>query len=141
MILKDACWVWSVNLENKLEDSDSVGKWLFWAPKPYLVEVFPKIDALVEEGKIYKAKYAHRGYPTTDSFWNGNPVLCVYADDNTKDTTLTELSKLGVNSVEWKYDSQTKIDRKLGGVLYKKSERAIEEYLIKELIRNSDKNF
>jgi len=125
MIRKDKGWVWSINKDNQLEDRLSVGKWITFGSKEFMEDVFPKIDQLVESGKIYQAKYAHRENKDTDPFWQNQPVLCVYADDLTKEQTLQEIRALGIRPSEWKYDSQTRLDWQPGGGLYEKIKKTV----------------
>lgn len=121
MIKKDDCFVWSINLLNEI-DKKTVGKWIVWGSKSYMNSIFPKIDEMVLKGEIYRAKYAHRENKEIDPSWNKEPVMCIYADDNTKDKTLNLLRELNIKPVSWKYDEQTRQDWKPGGRLSNQAE-------------------
>jgi len=126
MIGKDESWIWAYNEKNELEDISTTGKWLYWASLGVMEEKFPRINDLVDQGIIYRAKYSHRENEEVDSFWHKDPVLCVIADDTSKERTLNELHKLGIKPVRWKYNSETKVDRAPGGKLYKKARIVLE---------------
>lgn len=133
MIKKDNCWIWSYNPLNSLSpnliDKKSVGKWLIYGSKEYMEKIFPLIDELIDNGQIYKAKYSHRENKNRDldPFYDKTPVLCVYADDNTKEATKKFLMKIGVLPKTWKYDSQTIEDWLPNGKLYQEVKRISEQ--------------
>ena len=104
MIEREDYWTWSRNSMNQLEDPSTVGKWIFVVPLSDVEEMFPKIDELVEEGILYKAKYPHQEHPDYDRGRYPLPVVCVYADNSTKDSTLKLMNSLGWESDEWRYD-------------------------------------
>ena len=104
MIEEDAYWVWSCSETNQLEDPQSTGKWIIRGlSKHRLWDLIKSIDDLVEEGILYKAKFSAED---PDRDWERNQtVLCVYADDSTKDETLRVLQEeLDLKPAEWKYD-------------------------------------
>src|SRR3989344_9486019 len=107
MIERGDYWVWSVNDDNELEDPDTVGKWIIVAPMRIIKNAFQSINELVETGEIYKAKYPHQQHPEYDWDRYPLPVLCVYADNTTKDRTLELLKDLGLETDEWRYDSNS----------------------------------
>jgi hypothetical protein len=125
MIRKDKVWMRSGNENNSLEDRASCGKWVIYGTQDELRKVFPKINSLVDQGRIFQAKYSHRENPEHDLLPNHPPVLCVYADDKTKDKTREELKLLGLEPAFWKYDYETREDWKPGGKLYQEMELAI----------------
>lgn len=133
MIKKDKIWVWSYNLNNKLQDEKSVGKWLLNAKLDYFVKIFNSIDTLVENGVIYRAKYSHKERIDLDPLPLSPPVLCVYADDLSKESTLQELLKLGIKPISWKYEYQTTEEWKPGGLLFEESKKQRLEYLLRKL--------
>ena len=122
MIIKKSCFTWSINPSNKI-DRKTVGKWIIWGSKEYIETLFFKIDKLVEKGLIYRAKYAHRENKDEDPFWYKEPMMCVYADDKTKESVLKILKRLGVKRTTWKYDKQTEKDWQLGGRLYEEAKK------------------
>ncbi len=133
MIKRDNCWIWSYNplnsLKPKLIDERSVGKWLIYRPKEYMEKIFPQIDKLIDDGQIYEAKYSHRENKNRDldPFYDRIPVLCVYADDKTRESTKKCLIKIGVLPKTWKYDSQTREDWLPNGKLYLEFKRKYEQ--------------
>lgn len=135
MIRKDLVWVRSGNDSNSLEDRASSGKWVIYGTLREFKEAFPKIDLLINQGRIFRAKYSHRENPEHDPLPDHPPVLCVYADDLTKEKTREELQLLGLEPAFWKYDYETREDWKPGGKLYQEMELAmlIRLYKQKEL--------
>lgn len=123
MIAEDNVWVWSYNKENEFQDKDSCGKWTLTGTVDYFLSVFGSIDELVNKGDIHMAKFSHRKHLFYDSLPYNDPVLCIYADDLTKDRTYDLLQELGIEPEEWKYDSDTKKDWEKGGKLWKESYR------------------
>ena len=107
MIERDDYWVWSVNEDNELEEPDTVGKWIIVDEMEVIEQVFESIDELVEAGEIYKAKYPHQEHQEYDWDRYPLPVLCVYADNTSRRKTLKLLRKLGLDTDEWKYDSNS----------------------------------
>ncbi len=121
---KDDCFVWSINQLNKI-DKKTVGKWIIWGPKSFIESIFPKIDELVMKGDLYQAKYTHRENKDkkVDPFCNKEMMMCVYADDKTKENTLKILTALDIKPVSWKYDKQTERDWKPGGRLFEQAKQ------------------
>jgi len=73
-----------------------------------LREYLSVIDGYVRKGSICEAKLSlHGTHPLLDL----PSVLCVYADDKTKDSTLELLLENGIEPVEWKYEWETKQER------------------------------
>jgi len=103
MIDRDYFWIWSYNEENEC-DRDTLGKWCVITDVATLEKFFPAIDDLVEEGKIYQAKYSHQNNPDYDLVSYPDPLLCVYADNDTRDKTLKLLEELGLETDEWLYN-------------------------------------
>ncbi|MFH1331743.1 MAG: hypothetical protein ABIH63_00470 [archaeon] len=128
MIMGGAVWAYSYNPKNRLKDKNSCGKWVVRIPLDQIDEFFSKVNNLVLEGKVYAAKISHKRYPNNDPLPHFLPVLCVYADDVTKDSALKELLKIGIKPSFWKYDWQTNDDWKPGGILYEESKRQRTEY-------------
>jgi len=137
MIEETNCWVWSNNPNNKLVEESSKGKWIITGSLTYMRRVFPKVDTLVEQGKIYGAKYSHKKNLPLEPLPYNKPVMCVFADDQTKDTTLEELLKIGIKPSEWKYGYETKEDWKPGGKLYEESQLQRTVFLL-EALQNKD---
>lgn len=123
MIKKDEVWVGSINSENELEDSSSAGKWIVNGSKEYMKTIFPKINRLVNMGRVYRAKYSHKENKDEDPLQYHEPVLCVYADDKTKTKTLEEIMKLGIIPAKWKYEYEIRADWQQGGQLYEESQK------------------
>jgi len=130
MISESKVWMFSNNSENKTLDESTKGKWLVKGSLKYFEKTFPKIDYLVEQGKIYAAKYTHKKNINEEMLPFNKPEMCVYADDKTKEKTLEELLNLGIKKAEWKYNSETRKDWQPGGKLYKESERQRLEYFL-----------
>lgn len=91
------------------------------------------IDALVDKGTIFRAKYSHKENPFHDLLPENPPVLIVYADDMTKNQTLEELTNLGITPSCWKYDLETDEDWKINGKLFQESERQRLRLFIREI--------
>jgi hypothetical protein len=104
MIEKEDYWTWSKNPMNQLDDPSTVGKWIFVMPLSEVEEIFPQIDELVEDGVLYKAKYPHQEHADYDFNRFPLPVVCVYADNYSKEETLRVMNDLGWESDEWRYD-------------------------------------
>jgi hypothetical protein len=123
MIKKGSVWTWSINCNNRLEDKLTEGKWVVIGTKEYLALMFPKINVLVEQGRIYKAKYSPKENLEDDPFPDSQPVMIIYADDKTKEKAREELMRLGMTPDFWKYEWETKRDWQPGGELYEKSNK------------------
>lgn len=129
MLHKTKIWTWSYN-PNNIDTNSSSGKWLITNSTKYFKDIFPKIDFLVNDGVIFRAKYSHKENLDYDPLPFSEPVMCVYADNSTKDSTLEELVKLGLKVDSWRYDSETRLDWKQGGKLYEESKKQRLVYLL-----------
>ena len=109
-------------------DSSSCGKWVVEGSLEKIRMIFPALERLVGEGKIPTVKYSHKEDLENDPFPYSPPVMCVYADDRTKEKTLEELTKLGIKPTGWKYDQETIADWEEGGKLYEESKRQRERF-------------
>jgi hypothetical protein len=121
MIKRTNVWVWSYNINNKPKDVSSEGKWLIEGEVEEFKRIFPYIDFLVDKGTIYRAKYTHKECPAEDPLPLSSPILCVYADDKTKDRVKIELLNLGLKPEVWKYEKDTRKDWEVGGELRERS--------------------
>lgn len=119
MIEKNYVWMISSN-PNNIIDTSTAGKWIVKGKN--FRKIFKDIDKLVNQGIIYKAKYTHKEFPWHDPLPLEKPVLCVYADDKTKESTYNEMLKLGIEPVFWKYNAETANDWSENGKLKQKSE-------------------
>lgn len=106
MILERNTWIFTLNKKNELKNPNTSGKWLIFGKEKYLKLLFKDINNLVDKGKIFQAKLSK--FPSK----NQTLVICIYADDTTKEPTWKELEKLRCKKRNWKYDSQTKEERK-----------------------------
>lgn len=126
MLDKTYVWIISYNPDNVIDWKTS-GKWI--VKGKHFKSIFREIDKLVGMGIIYKAKYTHKEFPERDPLPFEKPVLCVYADDKTKESTYNELLNLGLYPEYWKYNSETAKDWAEGGDLKKKSENQREYFI------------
>lgn len=110
-------WLWSLSSRNKKLDRTTCGKWIVKGNAKDLFEYLSDIDKSVEKGELYGAKMAHRVFPDCDVFHDDEPVLCIYADDSSKERTFKILKRLGIKPNIWKYDFETAIDWSPEGVL------------------------
>lgn len=133
MLKIDGECLWSINGDNMLARPESVGKWYFRTTGlSQAMDLIFRIDRLVETGTMYRAKVYHRLYPEKDPFYAVKPVICLYADDDTKERARKLVMALGINTRPvWKYDSQSRIDWAKGGRLYIKVQRMQEKRLKK----------
>jgi hypothetical protein len=119
MISKDNTWLYSQNAHNILMDERTKGKWI--REGKLSKRDIMTLDALVEQGAIYSAKYAHKEQPDRDPLPFSPPVLCVYADDGSKERTRELLQTIGLQPLFWKYNWETIRDWQPGGELYEES--------------------
>ncbi|MBN2458782.1 hypothetical protein JXB28_00710 [Candidatus Woesearchaeota archaeon] len=134
MLKKDNVWTWSINCNNTLEDKLSEGKWIVTGSKEQLSAMFQKINVLVEQGRLYKAKYSHKENPAEDLFADKEPIMVVYANDKTKEKAKQELARLGLAPSFWKYEWESKRDWMPGGKLYQEHAEAREKKITDELL-------
>ncbi|MFH1173549.1 MAG: hypothetical protein V1725_00255 [archaeon] len=129
MIHKTNVWVWSYNKNNTPLDFSTAGKWLSSGTPKRFAKLFPTIDALVEQGLLFKAKYTHKENLDYDPLPYEKSVLCVYADGITKEQVKNIIRGLGTRSLTWKYETQSIKDWLPGGTLYEKSQQQKLRYL------------
>ncbi|MBN2142776.1 hypothetical protein JW711_05605 [Candidatus Woesearchaeota archaeon] len=121
MIKKDGAWIWSINPENR---QLIVGKLIYEAPASKLDEVFPKIDELVNQGKIIRAKYNPKRNLEIDHLPFNKPCLIIYSEEKGSPQIRDELVSIGLDyTPTWKYEWQTRIDWGEKGMLRKESQR------------------
>jgi len=127
-------WINSYNPKNKPSNKDTEGKWIIRGEKTLLNKLFDKINKLVDKGKINSAKYNPKENLKTDLLPYWKPVICVYADDDSKDEVKKILENLGAEVSEWKYNSQTEMDWSVGGKLYREYEEQRARYFLEMLV-------
>jgi hypothetical protein len=103
---KVGIWMKCINHDKKI-DISTEGKWIIHGKLKYFKKIFPEIKALVDQGVIRGAKYKHEENILLDFFPYSESVLCVYADDYTKELVFRELETIGLKPERWKYDSET----------------------------------
>lgn len=132
MIKEDNVFCHAGNPKNKV-DRKSVGKWITFGKLEIIISLFNKLAPLTDSGNIYQMKYTHKKDYLADPFPNDLPMICIYADDKTKQNTLKEINNVisskkkyqKLSELFWKYNSEIKKDWEKGGKLREKYEREL----------------
>lgn len=106
-------------------DKKSTGKWLLFSSKRELKDhLIPFFLTSTNDRKIHHIKYAKRT-SDKDPFKDKQPVVCFYADKNTKTKVLNTILKTGIpkERLSWKTDKQTYEDWKPGGKLFEQTKK------------------